>query len=95
MADVKSFRNRLKLKEEAARKLAVMDLQRVPEADRDAAAAVLVEHLAQDVRHRILETLLGWGRTEIAPDLERLAASADPALAADAREALTYLRTLR
>src|SRR4051812_35212322 len=99
MPDVKSYRNRLKLKDEPARKLAIMDLKRVPESDRDAATAVLLDHLpketSQDIRQRILEILLLWKRVDIAPRLEELSASPDPALARDAGEALAYLRTLQ
>ena len=99
MADIQSFRNRLKLKDASARKLAIFDLQRVAVADRDAATEILLAHLQNEtveaLRHQILELLIEWKGKQITPALEQLATGPHPALAAEAQSALDYLQSLQ
>src|SRR4051812_43318090 len=98
MADVKSFRNRLKLKQEAARKLAVLDLERVEESDREQAVEVLLGHLpaetSREIRCKIIELLVEWKGKAIEGPMREMSVAGDAALATDLGAALEYLSSL-
>ena len=92
MPDLRTFRNRLKLRQEGARRIALLDLQRVAPEQRGEAAKILIDHLPNETDPetwvKAVQILGEWKVIAARPLIEQFLNEETPGIAEAARAAL-------